>query len=225
MTDPSAAGPGTLRPGPLRRPVAALLAAGVAGAMALLLGAAPASAHSDDGTFRLVSATAAGSSSTITVKLLYTDDDPVADATVTVAGDNGKGDTLVPVTLRPGSAEGDYTGQVDFPAAGTWDLRVTSVKPAAELILTQEIASGPQATTGAGGSGSSATTATTATTGSGSSTTIDGGVPAITSKDTSASKDAGTSPVWWIVGGIAVVVAVGLGVLFVARGRNQGPID
>jgi hypothetical protein len=219
MTDPSVTAPGSERPGPLRRTIAALSAAFAALAVLLVLGAAPASAHSDDGKFEVVSATPAGSSSTITVKLLYTDDDPVADATVTVAGDNGAGATLTPVTLGAGAAEGEYTGKVDFPAGGTWNLRLTSVKPAAELALTQQIGSGTQATTEGGA------TATTAAGGPGSSTTVDGGVPEITAKDAAATEDSGTSPVWWVVGGVAVVAAVALGVLFVARGRNQGPID
>jgi hypothetical protein len=220
MTEPSSVVPPRRRHGP-RRPVAAPLAFAVAAmaAMALVLGAAPASAHSDDGKFEVVSATPAGTSSTITVKLLYTDDDPVTDATVTVAGDNGAGASLTPVTLRPGSTGGEYTGTVDFPATGTWNLRLTSVKPAAELALTQEI--GPGTPVGAAG----ATPTTASATDPGSSTTNGGGVPQITAKDAPAAADSGTSPVWWIVGGIVVVVAVGLGVLFVARGRNQGPID
>jgi len=218
---------GPVRP---RGPARTLARGGVVGAVCVgvlaLLGltASAASAHSDDGKFELVSATPDGPASVVTVKLLYTDDDPVTDATVTVAGDDGTGATLTPVTLQAGTAEGEFTGTVDFPAPGTWNLRVTSVKPAAELTLTQEISADTQVTTE--GSGGAADPSVPSTTVAGSTpTTVDSGVPEITAKDTSDTSDGGSSPVWWILGVVAAVVAVALGVLFVAKGRNQGPIE
>ncbi len=205
---------------------AAVLRAGavlVATVAAVVTLAAPAAgAHGDDATASLVSATPSGTTSVITVKLTYTnDDEAVTDATVTVAGDDGAGATLTPVNMQPGPTPGEFTATVDFPAPGTWQLRVTSIDPAATLSLTQEIASDPQVTTEQAGGGATSSTASTTTT-----TSSGGGVPSLDSGTAPASSDDdGISPVWWIVGGIAVLLAVGLGVLFVVRGRDQGPID
>ena len=210
-------------PRPSRR-LAALSGLGALLLMVVLavVAASPASAHGDEGVLQVVSATPSGTSSVVTVKLTYENDgEPVADATVTVAGDNGAGSELTPVTMQPGATDGDFTATVDFPAPGTWTLRVTSVKPEAALTLTQAIASDPQVTTeAAGGSGPAAEGSTTITT-----DTVDGGVPEITAEAASAQDEDSGSPVWWIVGGIAAVAAVAIGVVFVARGRNQGPID
>ena len=206
------------------RPSRRLAAAGVLllTMAAIVLGASPASAHGDEGVLEVVSATPSGTSSVITVKLTYENDgEPVADATVTVAGDNGAGSDLAPVTMQPGSTGGEFTATVDFPAPGTWTLRVTSVKPEAAVTLTQAIASDPQVTTeSAGGS-----TPTPGEPSTAPSETVDGGVPEITAEAASAQDENSGSPVWWIVGGVAAVAAVAVGVVFVARGRNQGPID
>ena len=208
-------------------PAAVLAAVLVLGLVTVLAWAAApiAGAHGDEATATLVSATPSGTSSVITVKLTYSNDgEPVTDATVTVAGDNGSGATLTPVTMQPGPAAGEFTATVAFPAPGTWNLRVTSVAPATTLTLTQSIAADPQVTIeGAGGAAGSSTTASS--TASASTTTVDSGVPEINAGRTGDDDSGGTSPVWWIVGGVVVVVAVGLGVLFVARGRDQGPID
>ena len=213
--------PGWARP----RPSVAMMGLALAAAVVLAFLPSSASAHGDDGTLEVISATADGSTATITVRLTYeNDDDPVKDATVTVAGDNGAGASLTPVTLQPASTEGEYAAPVTFPASGTWSLRVTSVTPAAEVSLTQEISGGPQATVEGGG-----TAATSAVPAMDQATTttdeVPGGVPEITSEPAAAEDDGGGSPWLWVLGGIAVVIAVGLGAVFVARGRRVGSID
>jgi cobalamin biosynthesis Mg chelatase CobN len=100
---------------------------------------------------------------------------------------------------------------------------VTSVDPEAALTLTQTVASDPQVTTGSVGGGSEPAPGEPAAT---TSDTVDDGVPEITADAASSQDDdSGTSPVWWIVGGVAALAAVAVGVMFVARGRTQGPID
>lgn len=63
---------------------------------------------------------------------------------------------------------------------------------------------------------------TTTTTGPGAT-----GVPELksTPEQTAPDDDPGTSPIWWVLGGVVVVVALGLGAVFVLRGRDQGPIE
>ena len=98
----------------------------------------------------VVSAVASGGTAVITVKLTYAGDgDPVPDATVTVAGDDGADIVLTPVVLAP-TGGGEFSGTVPFPRAGTWNLRITSVTPAAEVALTQTVDAGSPATVGAG---------------------------------------------------------------------------
>lgn len=191
--------------------VALLLALG-----ATVVGAAGASAHGDKGLLAVESATVAGTTAQVTAKVSFLDGDPAAGATVTVAGDNGAGATLAPVTLPAAANTGQYSGAVALPAPGTWTLRVTSVDPTAEAAPTQVVVAAPSATTTSAPTGVPVTT---------SPVTSDGGVPEITADDDTSTDDGGVSPVWWVLGGIAVVAAVATGIIFVARGRNQGPID
>ena len=204
-----------------RRPIAALAAI----AMAVVVGAlfAPAAgAHGDDGVLTVVSATPSGTSSTVTVQLAYEGDGhPVDGATVTVVADDGAGNALDPVPMGPGSAAGQYTATVQFPSAGTWNLRVTAVSPSATLTLTQEVTADPGVTVGTEPTTTAASGADDGLTGTPTTVTASvGGDPADDAGDT----DDG-SPLPWILGGLAVVVCVALGVVFVIRGRTQGPID
>jgi hypothetical protein len=182
------------------------------------VGAAPAaSAHSDTATFSDVTVQPSGSSVRIDATLTYdNDDDPVTDATVTVAGDNGAGATLVPVVLV-GNPEGVYSGTLDLPASGTWRLRLTSVTPTAELSVDAEVPAPAAATT------VPTTAPTTVPTPGGGDAA--GGVPDLVTTSSSSADDGGTSPWLWVLGGIAAVAAVAVGMVFVLRGRNQGPID
>ena len=206
-----------------RRPIAALAAIAVAVVLGALLAPA-AGAHGDDGVLTVVSATPSGTSSTVTVQLAYEGDGhPVDGATVAVVADDGAGNALDPVPMGPGSAPGQYTATVQFPSAGTWNLRVTAVSPSATLTLTQDVTADPGVTVGTEPTTTAASGADDGLTGT--PTTVaasDDGKGA--DGDTAADADDG-SPLPWILGGLAVVVCVALGVVFVGRGRTQGPID
>ncbi|UDY35418.1 FixH family protein [Dermatobacter hominis] len=212
-----------------RRAGAAALVALLAALVALVPGlvAAPtAGAHGDEGVLSVVSATPSGTSSTVTVQLVYEGDGhPVDGATVTVVADDGAGATIDPVPMGPGSAPGQYTATVVYPSAGTWNLRVTAVSPAATLTLTQDVTADP----GVAAPSSTADPATDDDV-TGSPTTAQIGEAANdeapeTEPAAAEDEDEGSSPLPWILGGLAVVVCVGLGVVFVLRGRDQGPID
>lgn len=205
-----------------------LLAIGVAILGMLVLIAPGASAHGDDATMALVSSAGTGRSTVVTVSLTYdNDNEPVATATVTVTGDNGAGATLDPVPMEPGPTPGQFTATVELPAAGTWNLRATSVTPSATITFTHEVAAdtGDDPSGQAGtpdGSDPGSDVATTQPSGNGDDAGDDGG-PVISPAP--EPTDEGSSPLPWILGGVAVVLCVGLGVVFVRRGRDQGPID
>jgi hypothetical protein len=202
------------------RLVLVALMAGV-GALAI---APSAGAHGDDGVLSVVSATPSGTSSTVTVELTYEGaGHPVDGATVTVVADDGAGRTIDPVPMGPGSAPGQYTATVEYPSAGTWNLRVTAVSPAATVTLTQDATADPGVTAvpsttvaaGGGGDGDAVT----------SSTVEIGDAATDTAAPEGDGADEDSSPLPWILGGLAVVVCVGLGVVFVLRGRDPGSID
>lgn len=206
------------------RVVAALLVLALVMGVGIAAIAPMAGAHGDEGVLAVVSATPSGTSSTITVKLTYEGDGHAVDgATVTVVADNGSGTALDPLPMNAGSAEGEYTATVEFPSAGTWNVRVTSVSPAATLTLTQDITSEPGVTAGTAPE-ESTTTADPALDEevTDSPTTVADGDDI---SATSESDDSDSSPLPWILGGIAVVVIVAVSAVFVMRGRNQGPID
>jgi hypothetical protein len=187
---------------------------------ALVLVAPAVSAHGDDARIEEVQVAQSGTSATITVKMTYTNDaEAVTDATLTVAGDTASGAKLDPVPMQATSPAGEYTATVDLPAPGTWNLRVTSADPTATLELTREVAAAPEVTASAA---TASTASTTTTTGPGAT-----GVPELKSTPDQAGQDddSGTSPIWWVLGGVVVVVALGLGAVFVFRGRDQGPIE
>jgi hypothetical protein len=185
---------------------------------ATVLAAPAASAHGDAATIEAVQVTQSGTSATITVKVTYTNDaEAVTDATLTVAGDTTAGAKLDPVPMQSTSTAGEYTATVDLPAPGTWNLRVTSVNPTATLQLTREVAAAPEVTASPATSSTASTTTVPAAT----------GVPELrsTPDQTAPDDDSGTSPIWWVLGGVVVVVALGMGAVFVLRGRDQGPIE
>lgn len=199
--------------------------------LALILGfagivAAPgASAHGDDATMALVSSNGTGRNAVITVSLTYdNDDEPVTAATVTVTGDDGAGAKLDPVPMTAGPTPGQFTATVELPSAGTWNLRATSVTPSATITFTHEVAAdtGVTPTSSPTDSGADDPESTGATTSAPSVDRPDDGSPVISP---APAEEKSSSPLPWVLGGVAVVICVGLGVLFVRRGRDQGPIE
>lgn len=113
----------------------------------LLLGAAAAGAHQDEGVIKVLAVALDDTGhGDYEVTLHYgSDGRPAIDATVTVAGDGPDGMVLSPVTLGPADTPGTYRGRVEFPAAGAWTVRISSVEPAAQLDRAEVIeSSGPQ---------------------------------------------------------------------------------
>jgi YtkA-like len=133
-----------VRPHPVR-PLAGFVAlAAVVVALALGFAAAPAGAHEGDAIVTLEAAHPAGLSIHYFVRVTWENDGhPANDATVTATAIGPDGTQLTPVTLTPADDDGRYEGVVDYPAAGTWTLRLTSIDPTGTLEQTQEVAAAP----------------------------------------------------------------------------------
>ena len=114
-----------------------LAAAGVA--VAILLLATPASAHSTTGALVLVSIEpVTGDTTRVTVELRYDDEHPVQDAVVQLGGQRGDGVTLLPVTFAATDEPGRLVAEAELPGPGRWELRISSDDPTAELRVTYD---------------------------------------------------------------------------------------
>jgi hypothetical protein len=71
------------------------------------------------------------------------DGHPAADATVTATAVNADGTQLTPVALAPADSDGRYAGVLQYPAAGAWTVRVTSVRPTGTREEAQQVAPPP----------------------------------------------------------------------------------
>jgi hypothetical protein len=189
-----------------RRALAALLTVlglALGTGAALVSGAAPAGAHEGAGTLTVEQVHPAGLSIHYIVLLTWENDGhPAEDATVTATPVGPDGAALTPVTLAPsGAGDGRYAGAVEFPSAGSWTVRFTSIEPTGSAERPEQVTEPSTTTAGEGGSGTDATTAT--------------GEPgvALADDDTGGSAaaddegDSGGIPVLLIVG--AAVVAIG----------------
>ena len=130
-----------------------LLGAALAAGLALVLavvGAAPAGAHTDTGTFSATRAEpAADGTYTIDLLLTYDNDGHGAEdaaLTVTVQGPTG---APVPVTMSPGDRAGAYTGSVSADAAGNYTVTASATEPEAETTFTFAVAAPATTTTAA----------------------------------------------------------------------------
>jgi hypothetical protein len=143
-------------PAPRRRgrSAAAWLAAAAATigvAVGLVVGGAlgsPAVAHEGKGIVTVEASHPAGATAVhYIVRVTWEDDGhPAEDATVTAAAIGGDGTTLTPVTLAPADDDGRYAGVVEYPEAGSWTVRFTSIDPTGTAERSEEIA--PPATAG-----------------------------------------------------------------------------
>jgi hypothetical protein len=114
----------------------ALIAAVVA-----LLAAAPAFAHSDQGTMAVE---VRPGSQALTVmaraRVVFANDGHLAgEAAVTVTGTGPGGAPVGPTTLNRVDA-GEYEAAVTFPAPGEWSLQFNSMNPAATATATTTVA-------------------------------------------------------------------------------------
>lgn len=140
--------------------VGAVLGLTLALGAGLLPGAAPAGAHEGAGTLTVEQVHPAGLSVHYIVLLTWENDGhPADDATVTATPVGPDGAALTPVTLAPsGAGDGRYSGAVEFPSAGSWTVRFTSIDPTGSAERPEQVTE-PTAAAGEGGSGTDATTA------------------------------------------------------------------
>ena len=141
------------------RLLAALLGLAAAAALALGAAAGPAAAHEGDAVVVIESVHPAGQSIHYIVRVTWENDGhPAADATVTATAVAPDGSQLTPVALAPADTDGRYAGAIEYPAPGTWTVRVTSIDPTGTVEQPQEVTAtvptaGPDVTTGSGDAG------------------------------------------------------------------------
>jgi len=122
----------------------ALLALMGAAALALGLTAGPAGAHEGDAVLTVEAVHPAGLSIHYIVRVTWANDGhPATDATVTATAVAPDGTQLTPVPLAPADADGRYAGPVEYPAAGTWTVRITSIDPTGTIEQPQEVTAPP----------------------------------------------------------------------------------
>jgi hypothetical protein len=216
-----------LRPSPLRR-AAALAATALALALGLAAGpaAAPAGAHEGDAVITIEAAHPAGTSVHYIVRVTWEDDGhPAADATVTATGVSPDGEQLTPVTLAPSDDDGRYAGIVEYPAAGTWTVRITSIDPTGSAEQAQEVtapATTAPAEDGGAGTGGSDEGFAPADDGTGGSAGGDEDDSA-TSPDAAGDDSDSGMPIYLLVAAGAVVVIGALTAVSVIR-RNRAEL-
>jgi hypothetical protein len=136
----------TARTLPTPARLAASLAAAVALALGLLLGlvpglgGSPAGAHDGPAIVVIEQVHPAGLQMHYIVRVTWEDDGhPAEDATVTATAIAADGTQLTPVALAPADDDGRYAGVVEYPSAGTWTVRVTSIEPTGSVERPQEV--------------------------------------------------------------------------------------
>ncbi len=103
--------------------------------------AAPSGAHSGKGSIQIVNREPVGSLTIhYVVEISFVaDGHPASEAVATVVGKSA-GANIGPVPLAPVAGRtGTYEATVIFPAAGAWDIRVTSLDPTAVLVQTETL--------------------------------------------------------------------------------------
>jgi hypothetical protein len=191
------------------------------------LAAPPASAHGGEGVLALESFVPEGGGQaparwSIVVRLTFAEDGhPLDDATVTVAGESDAGTPLTPVALTA-RGDGRFGGTIELPA-GSWNLRVVSVDPPAQLALEPVTAAPPDAP-------STATTSVVTDDGDGTSTAPStaeaDGTPSGDPGDGAPEDDAaGTDAPWPVL--IATILASAAVLVVAVRGwrRHRAGVD
>lgn len=121
-----------------------LLVAALGGAALALALAIPAGAHGGDGALA-VQATPHGLTLDYVTRLTFVGDgDPADEATVTVSATGPA--PVASVTLAP-QGDGNYTGSLTLPGAGTWTVVLESTNPPARVEQTQVVTDAAEATT------------------------------------------------------------------------------
>ncbi|HET6952896.1 MAG TPA: FixH family protein [Acidimicrobiales bacterium] len=207
------------------------LAAGVLAAVALLTvgAAAPATAHEGDGVVTIEEVHPAGASVHYIVRVTWENDGhPAADATVTATVVMPDGETLTPVVLAPADDDGRYAGAVEYPGAGSYTIRITSIDPTGTAEQTEDVSASPSTVPpDVTAPGSEATTATAPEAGTGFAPADDGTgdeTAGETGDDAAAPADDGDDgmPVWLIALAAVVVIGGAVAAVGVVR-RYRGP--
>jgi hypothetical protein len=180
-------------------------------AAVLAAAGAPAGAHGGAGEIVLAGAEPAGPATlALAVEVAYVNDGHPAEVRSLVLEATGpEGTALGPVEpFRPADVAGRYEGTVAFPAAGTWELTVTSTFPPGRLDATVVVpADDPPPTTATSGAVRTTAPLTTAT-------------PATPATTATATSGAGSGAVAWLLGGTALTAALVAG--FVLARRRGG---
>ena len=128
-------------PRPLSRRLRAPLAALLAGTALALGVAGPAGAHGGEAVIAVEGVHPAGQSVHYVVRVTWADDGHAAiGATVTATAVAADGTTLTPVPLAPADDDGRYSGAVEYPTAGAWTVRITSIEPTGTIEQPQQVA-------------------------------------------------------------------------------------
>lgn len=211
-----AAGAGRSRLAWCARVVAWALAASLALAVSAMTGPA-ALAHDDTGRLTLLEVQDAEAGLEVTVELRYSEDGhPAVGAAVTVAGDGPEGAVLQPVVLEPTDEDGVYRGAVDLADEGEWELRISSLRPVAQLTHTEIVG-------GAGEQVDDRTVDATAVTTVAPVQTGDLPAAETGAAGTGAvGAEAASSGLPVVVPAVGVLLALGLGVLLLVRTLRRG---
>jgi hypothetical protein len=225
----------TLRPSPVpTRPLASLFAAATL-VTALLVGlgsgfaASPAGAHEGDAVVTVEAVHPAGLSMHYIVRVTWANDGhPAADATVTATAVGSDGTQLTPVALAPADDDGRYAGVVDYPSAGNWTVRITSIDPTGSIEQAQEVTAPPttassdessEVTTGSGaGEGDATATA------EGGFAPSDDGTGASDEQVAADGSDDGGVPIYLIAAaGAVVIIGAATAIGMIRRNRTSAP--
>jgi hypothetical protein len=214
-------------PSRLRR-VATSLLLGLA--LTISVGIGPARAHGDDGIMEIVTLESPTPLEVaVEVGIVYAnDDDPAADATVTVTAAGPDGATVGPVEV-PNVNDGLYATTFPVPTAGTWSISAASTEPAAEATGTVTVAAGEStSTSGPTTTGGATTTASDGPTSSSEAPTTE--VPATTAVPEAPTEAAdadedGSDIAPMVLLGLLALVAIGAVVLLARRSRAEPAAD
>lgn len=175
---------------------------------AALLLATPkvASAHDDVGVLDVVTAEVDGLTVRYDVALIYSGDrEPVAGATVTVVAQSAAGVTVGPVNLESTGVPGHYAVTLEYPSAGDWTVRFTSITPRATVERPESVA---------------AADAGTATTPVGDEEEATTSTSTLKLVEVEPDEEDSSATGWLVLGGVCVALAA-IGALIVRSSRKS----
>jgi hypothetical protein len=205
-----------------------LAVAGLLAAVGLLMAGSPvppAGAHEGTAVITIEGVHPAGTQVHYVVRVTWENDGhAAADATVTATAVAGSGEQLTPVTLTPVDSDGRYEGIVEYPSAGSWTVRITSIDPTGTLEQPQEVTASPSTLPAEAGGEVTTGTAQPEGDGDGFAAADDGTGGSTDGQAAADQNDDGGMPIWLIVAAAAVVIVGAVtGVGIVRRYRANPP--